>query len=233
MTVQYVHNKQQCHHTVAAYMELTSAGKAQDKYLENAFAYLSDLLDILGDPTPFDETVFAASMTDRGASLGRFDKIIERLFEPAHRLALAVNNVLAGYDALGVVRVALYAAAIAAYDAAFQEWLCQQPDSPVRYVSGFLWQQAESARFSSSLGVCYVLSQEVAGKTMLEHVVDFLKAGPSLLQNSTSSLPPLIEQRRPPSPSFIENTQRPTLVSIDTLDRLPPLTPFPNLGMST
>lgn len=127
------------HHSIAVYLELTSAGAAQDGRLKAAFEYFELVRETVGEDLPMDETSFAASFTDRGATLGTEDHLsFERLFEPVHRLHLVLGNILDGYGATGIARVACKAASFAATAPEFQAWL-QQEVPVVTEVVSVLW----------------------------------------------------------------------------------------------
>jgi hypothetical protein len=138
----------------------------------------------MGDDTPFDEAAFAATFTDRGASLGAYDETIARLFEPMHRLHLAILNVTSSYAADDVARTACKAAYFAASSAVFQAYLCGACPSVTR-ISALLWQKPSNARFASSLAACYVLSRRVDGKPLYTHVAEFMDRFKVSLKGST------------------------------------------------
>jgi len=122
------------HHTVALYHELTSSGAAQERVLNGAMDYLDSLREAIGDAAPFNAAAFAAMFTDRGASLGHFDAVIPRLFEPLHRVNLTITNVVASYEATAVSCIACRAAVWAATSPVFQSYMVASAPSVGRRV---------------------------------------------------------------------------------------------------
>jgi hypothetical protein len=122
LTVAYKEGGKKKHHVIAVYLELTSAGTAQDGRLKAALAYFQMLARTVGDLDSLDEFMFAATFTDRGATLGASDDFdFRRLVEPVHRLHLTIQNLLQGYSAVELARVVCKAASFAATAPEFQE----------------------------------------------------------------------------------------------------------------
>jgi hypothetical protein len=68
------------YHTLAVYMTLSSTGSVQGGMLENTVARFDRLREATEDTVPFNEGVFSALFSDRGASLDDKDKRLMRLF---------------------------------------------------------------------------------------------------------------------------------------------------------
>jgi hypothetical protein len=175
LTVAYRNDQgERRHHSIGVYLELTSAGAAQDGRLKAAFDYFDLVRNTIGDDEPMHES-FAASFTDRGASLGTEDHLnFERLFEPAHHLHLVLGNVLDGYLATALTRVACKAASFAATAPEFQAYL-EQEVAVVDEVASMLWTKASMSRFASAFAVCFVLGSDVGGEPLIKHVVRFCR----------------------------------------------------------
>jgi hypothetical protein len=158
------------HHTLAVYTELSSSGSVQDKYLEKTFEYFERLREAVGDDVGFDENSFAAMFTDRGASLGKYDTMLTRLFEPVHRVHRVLIDVVEGYDAAALMRTVCKAANFMSTPSAFHAFL-ERRCAAVDGVQGLLWQRASSGRFGSAIAACFVLGSRVGGSPLHEHLL--------------------------------------------------------------
>ena len=74
--------------------------------------FLPSLVEAVDDPIGFDDFVFAASFTDRGAVIKW--AIHFKLYEPVHRLHLVVKELIAAFDATPMIRMVCTAANLAA-----------------------------------------------------------------------------------------------------------------------
>jgi len=161
------------YHSIAVYQELTSAGEAQEKVLVRAFEYFSSLCAAVGDHH-FDESAFAASFTDRGATLGAFDSTLPRAFEPVHRLHLVTTNFTVSYDATPLARSACRAVNFVSGSLPFHSYLVKNTQS-VKKVVSVLWQKASLGRFAASTAACFVLSARIDGRPLYVHLTDYLE----------------------------------------------------------
>ena len=93
--------------------------------LSRSLARIAELAEAIEDELGFCSEMITAI----GASLGRSDRLLSRMFEPAHRLHLIVVNIFAGYCAQDLVSVVCSAANFAAIAPEFQAYLtrtCQR-----------------------------------------------------------------------------------------------------------
>jgi hypothetical protein len=171
------------YHTLSVYLEVSSSGDAQDRQLQRTLDQFSRTCELMNDEAGFDESCFAGMLTDRGASLGKFDRLIARLFEPVHRLHLVVNNVIHGCQSPVVVRLVCGAANFAASSPEFQAYMTSTC-AEVRCITGLLWQRASNARFASAVAACFVLSTRIEGRPLFKHIADYFSVHAIVLETS-------------------------------------------------